>query len=322
MSKRIGEVLAVKGAHITIEIDRHISDLHLRHAGRTYSVGQPGTYLTIGRGHDRHLVLVTMVYKTRWSNIEGSGESDSSGESEVGLPKGRFPYLPIQAELIDRTLISGILVGTISGQTFEVGVTQLPIVGDTVTLALEIDLEIALKPPKDKNTVTIGTFVDSNIEVHLDIDELFGKHTAIVGTTGCGKSYTVAKLIQKIVSQYPGANIIIFDLHGEYRNCFTSCNYLRADRLSLPAWLHSFENLFALCADLSNQYNIHNQRWAFREGMFRLKEAFCTEVLEDEDLGSNLDLDAPIPFSVEKLGRWFTNQNRATAQYSNEKIIT
>ena len=55
-----------------------------------------------------------------------------------------------QSELIDRTLITGILVGTISAQSFEVGVTQLPIVGDTVTLAVEKDLSIALKPQKDK----------------------------------------------------------------------------------------------------------------------------------------------------------------------------
>jgi hypothetical protein len=322
MSRRIGEVLSVKGPIITVEVDKHISDLHVRHAGKTYSVGQPGSYLTVGRGHDRHLVLVTMVYKSQWSGVAGQGEEGQVVESEIGLPRGSFPYLPARMELMDRTLISGILIGTISGQSFEVGVTQLPIVGDAVTLTPERDLEIALQPPKDKHTVSIGTFVDSSIDVHLNVDELFGKHTAIVGTTGCGKSYTVAKLLQMVIGEYPGANVVVFDLHGEYRNCFARANYVRADELSLPVWLHSFESLFALCADLSNQYNIHNQRWAFREGMFRLKQAHCRDVLKEKDLADNIDLDAPIPFSIDGLGNWLANQNRATTDYNDTRIIT
>ena len=71
MSRRIGEILLVKGPHINIQVDKNISDLHLRHSGKTYSIGQPGSYLTVGRGHDRHLFLVTMVYKTQCSGANG-----------------------------------------------------------------------------------------------------------------------------------------------------------------------------------------------------------------------------------------------------------
>jgi hypothetical protein len=322
MSRRVGEVLAVKGPHVTIEVDRHISDLHIRHGGKTYSVGQPGSYLSIGRGHDRHLLLVTQVYKSRLAEMEDNEQVRTPEDVDIGLPKGRFPYLPGHVDLTDRTLIAGVLIGTISGQSFEVGVTQLPVVGDTATLTLERDIEIALKPAKDKHTISIGTFADSSIQVHLDIDELFGKHCAIVGTTGCGKSYTVAKMLQCIASDYPAANILVFDLHGEYQRCFDKVNYVRADQLSMPVWIHPFESLFDLCVDLSNQYNIHNQRWAFREGIFRLKQKFCREVLKDEGLANNLDLDAPIPFSVDHLGCWLTNQNRATTDYDNDRIVT
>ena len=129
-------------------------------------------------------------------------------------------------------------------------------------------------------------------------------------------------MIQRVVSRYPAANIIVFDLHGEYKKCFTKRNYIRTDQLALPAWLHSFENLFALCADLSNQFNVHNQRWAFREGMFRLKQSFCKKERKDKSLGETIDLDSPIPFSIVELGNWLTNQNRATRQYGNEKVIT
>lgn len=311
MSKRIGEILAVSGVYVTIEVDPGISDLHIRYSGKTYTIGQPGSYLIVDRGHDKHLILVTTVRKTRWTPSGDAGALSSQSGKE-GLPKGNFPYLPKQPELVDRTLIDGILVGTIIGQKFEIGVTHLPVVGDNVSIALQDHLAIALAPQKDRYTLSIGTFVDSTIPVYLDMDDLLGKHAAVVGTTGCGKSYTVARLLQEIVGNYPGANIIVFDLHGEYRSCFPLCNYIRADQLSLPAWLHSFDSLFDLCADLSNQFNIHNQRWAFREGIFKLKQRYCINVLNDSKLADNIDLDSPIPFNFQYLLNYLKNLNNET----------
>ncbi|OGX08704.1 MAG: hypothetical protein A2Y06_02580, partial [Omnitrophica WOR_2 bacterium GWA2_37_7] len=318
MSKRIGEILAVSGVNVTIEADPSLSDLHVRHAGKTYSVGQPGSYLLVDRGHDKHLILVTTVRKMRWSSALQNSEISPSDNMREGLPKGHFPYLPKAPELIDRTLIDGLLVGSIIGRRFEIGVTHLPIVGDSVTLALQEHLSIALAPDKDRHTVSIGTFVDSNISVHLDLDDLCGKHSAIVGTTGCGKSYTVARLLQELVCKYPSANIIVFDLHGEYRKCFEHSNYIRADKLTLPAWLHSFENLFDLCADLSNQFNIHNQRWAFRDGIFQLKQRYCKDILKDESLSKNIDLDSPIPFDFEHLVNYLKNLNNETRKSDDD----
>lgn len=318
MSKRIGEILAVSGVHVTIEVDSNISDLHVRYSGKTYTIGQPGSYLIVDRGHDKHLILVTTVRKSRWSpsQIVENGTSNIGAE---GLPKGNFPYLPKQPEIIDRTLIDGILVGTIIGQEFEIGVTHLPVVGDTVSIALQSHLSIALEPEKDRYTFSIGTFVDSSIPVRLDMDHLFGKHAAVVGTTGCGKSYTVARILQEIVTHYPSANLLVFDLHGEYRNCFPSANYVRADQLSLPAWLHSFKNIFDLCADLSNQFNIHNQRWAFRDGIFQLKQRYCREIIKDDDLAKNIDLDSPIPFNFQHLVNYLKNLNNETKKVEDDK---
>ncbi|HEC64138.1 MAG TPA: ATP-binding protein [bacterium] len=311
MSKKIGEILAVSGISITIEVDASISDLHVRYSGKTYTIGQPGSYLIVDRGYDKHLILVTTARKMRWAASQLTNETPSQNQKE-GMPKGNYRYLPEQPELIDRTLIDGILIGTIIGQRFEIGVTHLPVVGDNVSIALQEHLAIALAPEKKRKTLSIGTFVDSNIPVHLDLDDLLGKHTAVVGTTGCGKSYTVARLLQKIVEKYKGANIIVFDLHGEYRNCFPSCRKIRADKLSLPAWLHSFDSLFDLCADLSNQFNIHNQRWAFRDGIFQLKQRYCKNILQDEELAKNIDLDSPIPFNFQYLVNYLKNLNNET----------
>jgi hypothetical protein len=317
MSKNVGHVLAVSGAHVTVEVDPLLSDLHVRHEGATYTVGQPGTYLIVDAGHDKHLLLVTTVRKSQWSPVESKIGGEEGGAL---LPQGNFPFLPLPSTLIDKTLIDGVLVGTLVGGTFQVGVSRLPVVGDVVTLALEDHLRIALSPPVDRKVVSIGNYADSSLPVYLDVDHLLGKHTAIVGTTGCGKSYMVARLIQQIVSDFPGANVVIFDLHGEYRNCFPGDRHIRADLLSLPAWLHGFDDLFALCADLSNQFNIHNQRWAFRDGVLRLKQEYCRSVLKDSGLADKIDLDAPIPFNFEHLQNYLHNLNSVTRDSDSDAL--
>lgn len=317
MSKRIGQVLAVTGAHLTIEVDPTISDLHIRHEGVTYTVGQPGTYLIVEGGHDKHLVLVTTVRKSQWTPTE---HSPAPTKTTQHLPAGNFPYLPPSERQVDRTLIDGVFVGTIIGRSFEIGSSRLPVVGDSVILALESHLKIALSPPSNRDVISIGSYVDSNLEVCLDLDHMLGKHTAIVGTTGCGKSYTVARLVQQTVEKYPGANIVIFDLHGEYQNCFKPSRYFRADLLRLPAWLHTFEDLFQLCADLGNQFNIHNQIWAFRDGIFQLKQRFCRNVLNKAELANNIDLDAPIPFDFTHLQNHLHNLNNTTVYSGNDTL--
>jgi DNA helicase HerA-like ATPase len=210
-------------------------------------------------------------------------------------------------------------VGSIAGSRFEVGINRLPVVGDSVTIPLEKHIQIALSPIKERFSISIGRFPDSEFAVYLDLDHLLGKHTAVVGTTGCGKSYAVAKMLNEFVNHYPSSNIIVFDLHGEYRTCFKSCNYIRADKISLPAWLYSFEDLFDLCADLSNQFNIHNQRLVFRDGIFRVKQRYCREIIKDDKLAENIDLDAPIPFNFDHVINYLHNINNETVKKDSDE---
>jgi hypothetical protein len=87
------------------------------------------------------------------------------------------------------------------------------------------------------------------------------------------------------------------------------------------AWLHSFDSLFDLCADLSNQFNIHNQRWAFRDGIFQLKQKYCTNILKDESLSKNIDLDSPIPFDFQHLVNYLKNLNNETRKADDDKLL-
>lgn len=75
----------------------------------------------------------------------------------------------------------------------------------------------------------------------VDGDKFFNKHIGVVGSTGSGKSNTIAKIIQNAVSlknnEYDGLNnshVIIFDIHAEYPNSFPNSNKLNVDDLVIP----------------------------------------------------------------------------------------
>ena len=131
-------------------------------------------------------------------------------------------------------------------------------------------------PPKDVKPATIDDIkaiyeqsietsakfcfanLSSNPEIAVPVNgnRFFNKHIAIVGSTGSGKSHTVAKIIQNATSikegEYEGLNnshIIIFDIHSEYKSAFPSANYLDVANIVLPYWLLNSEELQELFLD-------------------------------------------------------------------------
>ncbi len=111
-----------------------------------------------------------------------------------------------------------------------------------------------------------------DVAVPVHGDKFFNKHIAIVGSTGSGKSHTVARLIQKAVSEkdgeYTGLNnshIVIFDIHAEYRSAFPDANYIGIQDLVLPYWLLNSEELEEFFLDTEG--NDHNQRNVLKEAI-------------------------------------------------------
>lgn len=112
---------------------------------------------------------------------------------------------------------------------------------------------------------------NDSIEVPVNGDLFFGKHIAVVGSTGSGKSCTVASILQKALETdktLNNAHIVIFDLHGEYKSAFETDNqkykfkYLSVDDLKLPFWLsegEELEGLFEIKSTSSNQVSDFKQ---------------------------------------------------------------
>jgi len=124
------------------------------------------------------------------------------------------------------------------------GVSGYPSLGDMVDTATAEELRRAYLWD-DTQAVSIGTLTqDRSIPAMVQVDELLGKHCAILGSTGTGKSCGVAVLLRAILEQNQQAHMLLLDPHNEYAHCFGSqAEVITPDDLQLPFWLLTFEEL-------------------------------------------------------------------------------
>lgn len=164
-----------------------------------------------------------------------------------------------------------------------------------------------------KIPLSIGKYsIDENAEAFLDGDKLFQRHAVIVGSTGSGKSWCVAKLIEQI-AKLPMANCILFDIHGEYSGAdfiTEGIQHLRVANpsdlgkkgnlesgvLMLPYWLLTYEEMLAMLLDRSDS-NAPNQAMIFSKTVFNAKDEYLTSIADTTFKGS-ITIDSPIPYQL------------------------
>ncbi len=103
---------------------------------------------------------------------------------------------------------------------FKRGLDSYPKIGDSAILMTEAELRIVYGTV-DNDRAHVGDLQqNTNIGVHINIDELVSRHFAVIGTTGVGKSSGVVILLQKILSTRPNLRIFLVDPHNEFGKCF------------------------------------------------------------------------------------------------------
>jgi uncharacterized protein len=145
-----------------------------------------------------------------------------------------------------------------------------------------------------------------SVKVCFNPTRLFGRHFAILGQTGAGKSWTVASLVQQALTVMPKAHIIILDLHGEYSwqkavggrgAAFRDehFRYVDAKVLEMPYWLMTYAELCDLLIDHTER-EAANQTAFFRDTLYELKQAERTPLGLDR-----VTVDTPVYFSLDAL---------------------
>jgi len=128
--------------------------------------------------------------------------------------------------------------------SFNRGVSVYPALGDRVRVALRQELEQAFCGDR-RNSVRVGCIrQDHTIAATIRVDDLLGKHFAILGTTGTGKSCTTALILRSILQKNPAAHVVLLDPHNEYAPAFGDwAEVINQRNMQLPYWLLTFEEL-------------------------------------------------------------------------------
>lgn len=207
---------------------------------------------------------------------------------------------------------------------FTRGVNRFPATGAEVHLVSVKQLEVLFDRYRTQG-LDIGRLSNRpELRVYLDANALFGRHLAIVGQSGAGKSWTVASLLQRTVKTMPNAHIVLLDLHGEYgwrdddgkhHSAFPEhmVRHLDARDLEIPYWLLTFAELVDLLIDRT-EANASVQMAFLREAVFSLRKK------ANLDLGlDRLSVDSPVYFSIKELYLQFKKANDQQLDFGKTK---
>ncbi|MDH3658689.1 MAG: ATP-binding protein, partial [Alphaproteobacteria bacterium] len=130
------------------------------------------------------------------------------------------------------------------GGPFRHGVSFFPTLGDVVWSANENDLSQVYGWPSP-SAITLGTLHNERAgAMHIEPDLLLGRHFAILGTTGCGKSCALTLILRALLDKHDDAHIVLLDPHNEYKTAFGDrAELLGPERLRLPYWILNSEEI-------------------------------------------------------------------------------
>ena len=210
----IGRVVAVDTAQVSIELNRDLKGMSRNTYEGTQEVGRINSYMIIPVGARRLVAMITRVVLVEEAEMKAD-------RTMVALPAAR-------------RLMKATLIGTLDETVFRQGVSVFPVLDNPVHLAGRADLDAifgpiehgaaaAANPNKPGYCIPIGeSSVVQGRPIRIDPDAFFGKHAAVLGSTGSGKSCTIATLLQSIREQQgvKRTTCVILDTNGEYRSAF------------------------------------------------------------------------------------------------------
>ena len=322
-SLRIGKIIEVSGNSVRVELDVKITELTRSVYGQIYSIGQIGSIVKI---HFGRKILFAYVRMLRM-------------QSDIQSEEGKTQILPGDDKRILEADLFGQGIWSVKNKELEFnrGVETYPLPLQDAFLCLNDELESIyraaenLKEDNINPMVPIGNYVGGNNAVcRANIDKLFGHHCAILGSTGSGKSGTVASILHSVLShkikdENISPRIIMIDPHGEYAKAFgkkavvykayseASTSTTKTEQLKLPYWLMSSDEFRSLVIgktefEATSQTNMVYQAITYARllnqglvqdvGINPLGEAKddIPEGATTQEQILNFDRDKPVPF--------------------------
>ena len=298
----LGKIIKVDSNAVEVEISTDMPSSSPIINGKIYKLGQIGTFVKIIAGNISTFGLVESVSNTP-SNVDDITALSNKGNR----------YLTVH------------LVGEKAGnQKFEKGIGLYPTINDEVHIVTDEDLyDIYGKSENvEDGLLAIGKHASSdNLDVYLDIHKLVLRHSAILGSTGSGKSNSVVAILKQICSQMHNSRMLLIDPHGEYASAFPAAKVFRIgdkkNPLYIPFWLMNFDELMYFLVGAKSNEDQKPEYRRFREIITQAKKANCH--LKAGDVNPNfITADSPIPFNIRKIWYDINRELNATYKFAGE----
>lgn len=280
----VGRILTVGSSEVLIALNKAIIRDNLLH------LAQIGTILKILTSQS---IVVAMV-----SSLE-IGARDDEGEHNGCMAK-----LSILGEITTNP--------TTRETKFFRGVRTFPVLNEAVYTMSPTDLQLIFAR-EHAECIEIGRLQqDNGIIAKVRTDDMLSKHFAIIGSTGSGKSCTVALVLQSILVNHPNGHIVLFDPHNEYSKSFGNlAEVISGDTLDLPLWMFDFvETVELLTSDIEDQAREESE--ILHDVILKAKRLFdraqsrneITSQIKLDDieaelqLATHISLDSPVPYRI------------------------
>ena len=294
----IGRVRHVLGPTVTVALDRDLAGTAPIYRGQLQPVGQIGSLVRIPQG------LVDLV-----ATVGLVGIAELSGPIQ--------PSLEVQR---DQRWLQVQLLGEIDRGTkrFRRGVGSYPGLDDPVHFATAEDLRAVFPPASDQH-VRVGRLAASEqVPVCLDVSRFVVRHSAIVGSTGSGKTSVVASLLQGFVKGgWTAANIVVIDPHGEYARALATSASVKSvlgtgdAQLCVPFWALPAADILRIFSGSSGNATFVKR---YTELVADARRNFVARA-EWLDLQSTaVTADTPVPFDVRSVWHTLDFENKETRQ--------
>ena len=289
----LGKVASVDTTNVIVEVNNitHLKRLQVNHLAVLQS-SRPGQHL-IG--------LITQVTRKRGvEDFTNDGINDQN--SELNLCR-----ISLIGTMLDRDGANENVFRRTLESVPEIDANCFSLEGENLTGFMRTLSSVSA----DGNALTLGKYtLDENAVAYLNGNKFFQRHAFIGGSTGSGKSWTTAKIIEQM-SRLSTANAIVFDLHGEYAPLtepgiqhfkvagppdVEAKRTISDNVLYLPYWLLSYEALVSMFVDRSDQ-NAPNQAMIMAREINHAKRKYL-EDSDQQDLLKYFTVDSPVPFDL------------------------
>lgn len=285
----IGEIDSIKGNIIFVRLFDNIKSNMPIIEGVVYRIGQIGSFLKVPLGYANLFGIVTQI-------------------GSAAIPENLKELVLQDYEQFKNTRwLNMVLVGEQIGKKFDRGVTQFPTTGDKIHMVTIGDLDVIYGGFEDSNSIVVGSISGSeSLTAKIDLDKLVSRHCAIVGSTGSGKSNSVAVILEAIADKgFKSSRILVIDPHGEYNDSlkgkskvFKIGASIEESELCIPYWALPFNELMKIFPG-----NLTDQNKDYIRDKILEKKTKTAEESQFKVVKESITADSPIPFSIKQL--WF-----------------